>query len=73
VDEALAVTIADEKKRRQWSMIEERYEQLTQWEREIMNFLIPGKPTGNWRIGASSHDSALLRANRLASAWSGCP
>lgn len=68
VDEALAVAIAEEKKRRQNSVIRERYERLTQREREIMHFLIRGDTNREMaeRTGLSSrtveiHRSKIMR------------
>lgn len=74
VNDALAVAIADEKKRRQRSALEKRYERLTQREREIMNFLIRGDTNRKLaeRMGLSSrtveiHRSKIMRKLEAAS------
>jgi two-component system response regulator FixJ len=68
VAEALAVAIAEEKTRRQRSEIGERYQRLTQREREIMGFLIRGDTNRKLaeRMGLSSrtveiHRSKIMR------------
>jgi len=68
VEEALAAAIADEKKRRQRSALENRYDRLTRREREIMNLLIRGETSRKLaeRLGLSSrtveiHRSKIMR------------
>ena len=68
VEVALAAAIANEKRRRQRSELEKRYELLTQREREIMNFLIRGDTNRKLaeRMGLSSrtveiHRSKIMR------------
>jgi two-component system response regulator FixJ len=74
VREALAMAIADEKKRRQRFALEKRYERLTQREREIMNFLVRGDTNRKLaeRMGLSSrtieiHRSKIMRKLEAAS------
>jgi two-component system, LuxR family, response regulator FixJ len=68
VEEALAAAIAEEKKRRQRSALENRYNRLTRREREIMNLLIRGDSSRKLaeRLGLSSrtveiHRSKIMR------------
>ena len=68
VAEALALAIADEKKRRKLSAIRRRCDRLTQREREVMNFLIRGDSSRKLaeRLGLSSrtveiHRSKIMR------------
>jgi two-component system response regulator FixJ len=68
VEEALAVAIVDEKKRRQRSVLEKRCDLLTQREREIMNLLVRGETNRKLaeRMGLSSrtveiHRSKIMR------------
>lgn len=65
VDEARAVAIADEKRHRQRTLHEKRYEQLTRREREIMNFLIRGDTNQKLaeRIGVSKRTIEVHRSN----------
>jgi two-component system response regulator FixJ len=68
VNQALAEAIANEKKRRERTVIEKRYERLTRREREVMKFLIRGETNRKLaeRMGLSSrtveiHRSKIMR------------
>ena len=68
VEEALLQVNAEEKKRRQRSTLEKRYERLTPREREIMKFLVRGDSSRKLaeRLGLSSrtvdiHRSKIMR------------
>jgi len=65
VDEALALAIAEEKKRGQRSLHRKRYEQLTCRELEIMNFIIRGDTNRKLakRMGLSSRTVEVHRLN----------
>jgi len=74
VNEALAEAIADEKKRRERSVLEKRCERLTRREREVMNLLIRGETNRKLaeRMGLSSrtveiHRSKIMRKLEAAS------